>query len=165
LTIPAGPKDQRSIESRADVLVFTSEPLAAPLEVTGRVRAKLWAASDAMDTDFFVRLCDVYPDGRSFNICDGRLRARFRKSFEHEQLLTPGEAYEFDVDLWSTSIIFNRGHRLRVHVTSSSVPGFDPNPNTGEALRHDTATKVAKNTIYCDGQHSSRLLLPVVDSK
>ncbi|MDI9379976.1 MAG: CocE/NonD family hydrolase, partial [Verrucomicrobiota bacterium] len=77
MTIPAGPKDQRSIESRADVLVFTSEPLAAPLEVTGRVRAKLWAASDAMDTDFFVRLCDVYPDGRSFNICDGRLRARF----------------------------------------------------------------------------------------
>jgi hypothetical protein len=96
LTIPAGPKDQRSIESRADVLVFTSEPLAAPLEVTGRVRAKLWAASDAMDTDFFVRLCDVYPDGRSFNICDGRLRARFRKSFEHEQLLTPGEAYNTD---------------------------------------------------------------------
>jgi len=162
LTIPAGPKDQRSIESRADVLVFTSEPLTEPLEVTGRVRAKLWAASDAPDTDFFVRLCDVYPDGSSFNICDGRLRARFRGSFTQEKLLKPGEVQEFDLDLWSTCIIFNQGHRLRVHVTSSSAPGFDPNPNTGEAFRHSATTRVAKNTLYCDGERPSRLMLPVV---
>lgn len=161
LTIPAGPKDQRSVESRPDVLVFTSEPLAEPLEVTGRVRAKLWAASDAPDTDFFVRLCDVYPDGRSFNICDGRLRARFRESFTQEKLLKPGDVYEFDLDLWSTSIIFNQGHRLRVHVTSSSAPGFDPNPNTGEAFRHSAATRVARNTIYCDVARPSHVLLPV----
>jgi hypothetical protein len=162
LTIPAGPKDQRSIESRSDVLVFTSEPLAEPLEVTGRVRARLWAASDAPDTDCFVRLCDVYPDGRSFNICDGRLRARFRESFEREKLLQPGEVCQFDVDLWSTSIIFNQGHRLRVHVTSSSAPGFDPNPNTGEPFRHGTNTRLARNTLYCDGQRPSHLWLPVV---
>jgi hypothetical protein len=165
LTIPAGPKDQQSIESRPDVLVFTSEPLAEPLEVTGRVRAKLWAASDAPDTDFFVRLCDVYPDGRSFNICDGRLRARFRQSFQQQTLLKPGEVCEFDVDLWSTSIIFNQGHRLRVHVTSSSAPGFDPNPNTGEAFRQSSTTRVAKNTIYCDSERASRLLLPVVEAE
>src|SRR2546425_12588673 len=124
LTLPAGPKDQRSIENRADVLVFTSEPLAEPLEITGRVRAKLWASSDASDTDFFVRLCDVYPDGRSFNICEGCLRARFRDSFSEEKLLKPGEVCEFNIDLGSTSMIFSRGHRLRVHVTSSSAPGF-----------------------------------------
>jgi len=165
LTIPAGPKDQQSIESRPDVLVFTSEPLTEPLEVTGRVRAKLWAASDAPDTDFFVRLCDVYPDGRSFNICDGRLRARFRESFSQEKRLKPGEVCELDVDLWSTSIIFTKGHRLRVHVTSSSAPGFDPNPNTGDPFRQNTATRVARNTIYCDSVHPSRILLPVVAGK
>lgn len=162
LTIPAGPKDQRSIESRPDVLVFSTEPLAEPLEITGRVRAKLWAASDAPDTDFFVRLCDVYPDGRSFNICEGRIRARFRESFSQEKLLKPGEVCQFDLDLWSTSIIFNKGHRLRVHVTSSSAPGFDPNPNTGEPFRHSAATRVARNTVYCDVDHPSQLLLPVV---
>jgi len=162
LTIPAGPKDQRSIESRADVLVFTSEPLLEPLEVTGHVRAKLWVSSDAPDTDFFVRLCDVYPDGRSFNICEGRLRARFHKSFSVEELLKPGEVYPLDLDLWSTSIIFNKSHRLRVHVASSSAPGFDPNPNTGEPFRDSPATRVAQNTVYFDASHPSHVLLPLV---
>lgn len=162
LTIPAGPKDQRSIESRPDVLVFSSEPLTGPLEITGRVRAKLWAASDSQDTDFFVRLCDVYPDGRSFNICEGRIRARFRESFSQEKLLKLGEVCALDVDLWSTSIIFNKSHRLRVHVTSSSAPGFDPNPNTGEPFRHSATTRVARNTVYCDLDRPSQLLLPVV---
>lgn len=162
LTIPAGPKDQRPIEGRPDVLVFSSAPLAAPLEVTGRVRAKLWVASDAPDTDFFVRLCDVYPDGRSFNICEGCLRARFRESFSQEKLLQPSAVCVLDLDLWSTSIIFNKGHRLRVHVTSSSAPGFDPNPNTGEAFRHSATTRVARNTVYCDRDHPSQLALPVV---
>ncbi|MCX8092430.1 MAG: CocE/NonD family hydrolase, partial [Verrucomicrobiae bacterium] len=162
LTLPAGPKDQRSIETRPDVLVFTSEPLAEPLEITGHVRAKLWIASDAPDTDFFMRLCDVYPDGRSFNICEGRLRARFRESFRREKFLRPGDVCALDLDLWATSIIFNKGHRLRVHVTSSSAPGFDPNPNTGEPLRRHTATRVAQNTIYCDAARPSHVLLPLV---
>ena len=162
LTIPAGPKDQRAIEGRPDLLVFTSEALTEPLEITGRVRAKIWAASDGPDTDFFVRLCDVYPDGRSFNICEGRIRARFRESFIQEKPLKPGEVCPFDLDLWSTSIIFSKGHRLRVHVTSSSAPGFDPNPNTGEPFRHSTATRIARNTVYCDSDHPSQLLLPVV---
>ena len=165
LTLPAGPKDQRPIENRPDVLVFTSEPLAAPLEVTGRVLAKLWASSDAPDTDFFVRLCDVYPDGRSFNICEGCLRARLRDSFSEEKLLKVGEIYEFNLDLWSTSIIFNQGHRLRVHVTSSSANGFDPNPNTGEPFRSSSRTRVARNTIYCDASHPSQLLLPVASGE
>jgi len=162
LTLPAGPKDQHQIAGRADMLIFASEPLSAPLEITGRVRAKLWASSDAPDTDFFVRLCDVYPDGRSFNICEGRIRARFHESFSEEKLLQPGEIYGFDLDLWSTSIIFNKGHRLRAHVTSSSASGFDPNPNTGEPFRRNTATRIARNTIYCDAPHPSHLVLPVV---
>ena len=165
LTLPAGPKDQRPIESRPDVLVFNSEPLAAPIEVTGRVRAKLWASSDAPDTDFFVRLCDVYPDGRSFNVCEGCLGARFRESFSEEKLLKPGQLCEFNIDLWSTSIIFNQGHRLRVHVTSSSANGFDPNPNTGEPFPSSSRTRVARNTVYCDANHPSQLLLPVASGE
>jgi hypothetical protein len=161
LTIPAGPKDQRQVESRADVLVFTGEPLTAPLEVTGRVRVQLWAASDAPDTDFFGKLCDVYPDGRSFNVCEGQIRARFRNSFDKEQLLKPGKVYQFAIDLWSTSIVFNRGHRLRVHVTSSSSPGYDPNPNTGEPFRASDHTRIAHNTVYVDARHPSHIVLPV----
>jgi len=162
LTIPAGPKDQRSIEGRPDVLVFTSELLTEPIEVTGRVRARLWASSDAPDTDLFVRLCDVYPDGRSLNICEGRIRARLRESFSKEALLKPGEFYSFDVDLWSTSIIFNKGHRMRAHVASTSAPGFDPNPNTGDPFRQNDRTRPALNSIGCDTGHPSQLLLPVV---
>jgi hypothetical protein len=161
LTIPAGPKDQRPIEGRPDVLVFTSAPLAEPLEVTGRVRARLWVSSDAPDTDFFVRLCDVYPDGRSINICEGQLRARFREGFDREVPLRPGRVSPLDVDLWSTSIVFNRGHCLRVHVTSSSAPGSDPNPNTGDAFRARDYHRVARNVVYLDARRPSHVLLPV----
>jgi predicted acyl esterase len=162
LTIPAGPMDQRSIEGRSDVLVFTSEVLDEPLEVTGRVMARLWISSDAPDTDFFVRLCDVYPDGRSYNLCEGMLRARFRKGLDRERPLKPGAITPLDIDLWSTSVIFNRGHRLRVHVTSSSAPGFDPNPNTGEAFRSSHHQQPARNTIHLDPRHPSHVILPVV---
>lgn len=161
LTIPAGGMDQRPIESRPDVLVFTSAPLTEPLEVTGRVRLKLWIASDAPDTDFVARLCDVYPDGRSINICEGQLRARFREGFDHEVFLRPGQVYPLVVDLWSTSMIFNRGHCLRVHVTSSSAPGYDPNPNTGDPFRARDYRRVARNVVYLDHEHPSHLLLPV----
>jgi hypothetical protein len=164
LSIPAGPRDQRDIEQRGDMLVFTSAPLAEPLEVTGRVRVKLWASSDGPDTDFFAWLCDVYPDGRSFNICEGRLRARFRDGFEREKLLQPGKVYPLEIDLWSTSIIFNRGHRLRVQVSSSSAPGFDPNPNTGEPFRASDKLRVAQNTIYCSARRPSHIELPVAET-
>ena len=165
LTLPAGPMDQRKIETRPDLLLFTNEALAAPLEITGRVRVHLWASSDAADTDFIAKLCDVYPDGRSINICEGQLRARFREGFTKEKLMKPGEIYAFDIDLWSTSIIVNTGHRLRVQVTSSSSPGCDPNPNTGEPFRSSDRTQVARNTIYLDRAHPSHILVPVVTSK
>lgn len=161
LTLPSGPMDQRKIEDRADVLVFTSQPLAEPMEVTGQPVAHVWVASDAPDTDFFVRLCDVYPDGRSYNICEGMLRARFRESFSREKRMVPGQVYELKIPLWSTSIIFNRGHRIRVHITSSSAPGYDPNPNTGEPFRASSNMHAAKNVIYMDGAHPTRIVLPV----
>ncbi len=161
LTIPAGPKDQRTIETRPDVLVFTSPPLAKPLEVTGRVRARLWVASDGPDTDFVVRLCDVYPDGRSMNVCEGILRTRFREGLDREVPLVPGERTAIEVDLWSTSLIFGEGHRLRVHVTSSSSPGWDPNPNTGEPFRHSDRSVAVTNHVWSTEAAPSQVILPL----
>jgi len=161
LTIPAGPMDQRVVESRDDVLLFTTDPLSTPIEVTGRVRANLWIASDAPDTDFFVRLCDVYPDGRSFNLCEGMLRTRFRQGTDRERFLRAGKVYELTIDCWSTSVVFNRGHRMRVQVTSSCAPGFDPNPNTGERFRSSARSRTARNTLYLDRRHPSQIILPV----
>jgi uncharacterized protein len=160
LTIPAGPRDQRALEERPDVLVFTSETLTAPMEVTGQAHARLYISTDVPDTDFIVRLCDVYPDGRSFNISEGALRARYRISFLQDDLLKPGRIYSLDVDLWPTSIVFNRGHRLRVDVTSSSAPGLDPNPNTGERLRWSERREVAHTTIHLSRQYVSHIDLP-----
>ncbi len=162
LTIPAGIKDQRPIESRPDVLVFTTAPLEAPLEVIGRIRAVLWVSTNVPDTDFFVRLCDVYPDGRSYNIAEGVIRARYHRSRSRETLLWPGRIYRLEIDLWSTAIIFNKGHRLRVHITSSSAPGYEPNPNTGEPFRKHTHTRVALNTVHFSPRHPSQVILPVV---
>jgi hypothetical protein len=165
LTLKAGAWDQRAIESRSDVLVFTSEPLAEPLEVTGRVSVELWASSDCPDTDFVAKLCDVYPDGRSMNVCEGILRARFREGFDKERLLRPGNVYRFRIDLWSTSIVFNKGHRLRVHITSSNAPGWDPNPNTGAPFRANQQMQIAHNTLYIDNKRPSHILLPVMEAK
>lgn len=156
-----GPRDQRSLESRDDVLVFTSDILDAPLEVTGRIGARLFVSSDCPDTDFTVKLTDVYPDGRSMLVTDGILRARFRSSFEKEQRLAPGQIVEIPVDLWSTSLVFNKGHRIRVAVSSSNAPRFDPNPNTGHEFRVDQEQRVATNTIHFSTEHPSQIVLPI----
>jgi predicted acyl esterase len=162
LSIPAGPMDQRKVEERPDVLVFTSDPLTSPVEVTGRVRAKIWFSTDVPDTDFIARLCDVYPDGRSFNLCEGAIRTRFRSGLGKEDLLKPGQIYPLEIDLWSTSVIFNTGHRIRLHLTSSSAPGYDPNPNTGAGFRSNDETRKANIKLYVDAKHPSHLLLPVI---
>lgn len=164
LTIARGPRNQNPIESRPDVVLFTSEPLAEPLEVTGRVTARIFVASSAVDTDLSVRLCDVYPDGKSYNIAEGMLRLRYRKSFEKPELLTPGQPVEVSVDCWSTSIVFNRGHRIRATVTSSNYPRFDVNPGTGKPLKPGEPTVKQTNRIYCDAEHPSRIVLPVVEA-
>jgi putative CocE/NonD family hydrolase len=156
-----GPRDQRSVESRSDVLLFTSAVLETPLEVTGRIRARLYVSSDCPDTDFTVKLTDIYPDGRSMLVTDGIMRARFRESFEKEKPLELGEVVEIPVDLWSTSLVFNKGHRLRIAVSSSNAPRFDPNPNTGHAFRADQEQRVATNTLHISEKHPSQIVLPV----
>ncbi|HEY5315443.1 MAG TPA: CocE/NonD family hydrolase [Pirellulales bacterium] len=162
LTIARGPRNQNPIESRADVVLFTSEPLAEPLEVTGHVTAKVFVASSAVDTDLSIRLCDVYPDGESYNMAEGMLRLRYRNSFAKPEPLTPGEMVEVSVDCWSTSIIFNRGHRLRAAVTSSNYPRFDLNPGTGKPWKDGDPHVKQTNRIFCDAAHPSALILPVV---
>jgi len=159
-TVDPGSFDQRPIEARIDVLVYTSEPLDEPLDATGPVEVVLYVSSDARDTDFTVKLTDVYPDGRSMLLTDGIRRARFRESFEEARLMEPGKVYELTVDLWSTSIVFNRGHKIRVAVSSSNAPRFDPNPNTGRPLRADDETRVATNTLHVSSRYPSHVILP-----
>jgi len=161
LTIKKGPMDQRAIGERKDVLKFMTAPLTAPLEVSGPVKVELWAESDAPDTDWMAKLVDVYPDGTERLVTDSGLRARFREGFDREVFMKKGQVYKFTIDLWSTSIVFNKGHRIAVHVTSSNDPRFDPNPNTGKPLRADGETRVANNTVYFNRQRASRILLPV----
>jgi uncharacterized protein len=165
LSIPAGPMEQSKVEAREDVLTFTTEPLREPLEVTGRVFARLWISTDVPDTDLMVKLCDVYPDGRSYNLCEGALRTRFRDGFDREKFLTPGKVHPIQVDLWSTSVIFNRGHRIRVQVTSSSSPGYDPNPNTDYPFRTGDKRRVANVKVHTGAKYPSHVLLPVVPTQ
>ncbi|MDX2030259.1 MAG: CocE/NonD family hydrolase [Blastocatellia bacterium] len=159
-----GPMDQRGIGERKDVLKFQTGPLDAPIEVTGRVEVELWAESDCPDTDWTAKLVDVYPDGTERLVLDSALRARFREGFDKEVFMKKGEVYKFKIDLWSTSIVFNKGHRIALHISSSNDPRFDPNPNTGKPMRADNETRVATNTIHYTQVHPSRIILPVVKS-
>jgi hypothetical protein len=161
LMISKGPKDQRPVEKRPDVLLFDSPVLTKPLEVTGRVKVRLWVSSSAPDTDFTAKLTDVYPDGRSMIVLDGIRRMRHRNSFEKSELMEPGKIYEIEIDLWSVSIVFNRGHRVRLAISSSNSPRFEPNPNTGRPSGTDGETAIATNTVYFDGDRPSRMLLPL----
>jgi hypothetical protein len=161
LLMAAGPYDQRSAENRPDVLIFTTPVLEQPLEVVGKITVRLWVSSSAKDTDFTAKLTDVYPDGRSMLVCDGALRARHRYSLRQEVFMTPDSVYECEIDLWSTAMVFNKGHRIRVAISSSNSPRFDPNPNTGRPLRADSVTVVATNTVYLDAIRASHIVLPV----
>jgi putative CocE/NonD family hydrolase len=160
-SVTAGPRDQRPVEPLC--LTYTSEPLAADLDVVGRVLLTLFASSDCVDTDFVAKLSDVFPDGRSMLVVDGILRARYRKGRFKPKLLKPGQVYEFEVDLWPTAWRFAAGHRLRLAVTSSNFPRFDRNLNTGENPALCGEMKVAVNTVYHDKQRPSCLRLPIHD--
>lgn len=157
-----GAFDQRSVEERADVLVFTTEPLESDLEVTGPVVLKLWAATTAVDTDFTGKLVDVYPDGYARNLTDGIIRARYRNGTAKPERVTPGEVVEYTIDLWSTSNLFKAGHRIGLEVTSSNFPRFDRNLNTGGDLGQESEMRPAIQTIFHDAGHPSRLILPVI---
>jgi len=157
-----GPMDQRAVERRPDVLVFTTAPVQQDLEVIGPVRLVLYAATSAPDTDFTAKLVDVFPDGEARNLTDGILRVRYRDSLEKPQLATPGQIYELNIDAGVTSNVFLKGHRVRVEISSSNFPRFDRNPNTGRPIADETALRKASQMIYHDRQHPSRIILPVI---
>jgi putative CocE/NonD family hydrolase len=157
-----GPHDYRALEQR--MLTYTTTPLEQELVIVGPVRAMLYASSSAPDTDWVVRMCDVYPDGRSMSVCDGILRGRYRDSTQRPELMEPGKIYQFEVDLWATAQSFPRGHRLRVELTSSDFPRYERNLNTGGPLGEEVSGRVAVNVIYHDSAHPSHVVLPVFRS-
>lgn len=159
-----GPRDQQPVEARSDVIVYSTPVFNEPLAVVGKCKMILYGSSNRRDTDWVVRVSDVYPDGRSILVTDHILMARHRLGLEREDLLTPGIADTFNIDLWSTAQVFNRAHRLRVSVTSSNYPRFERNPNTGNPFRrNDTLnTLVATNVVHHTLSLPSRILLPIV---
>ncbi len=167
-TIPArgfpGAKDARDFETQPNVKTFTTDVLESPVEWTGKVRAELFVSSTAKDTDFIVRVSDVYPDGRSMLVMDYVRRARYRDGYEKEVMMEPGKVYAVNFDVGWTSIVFNKGHRIRVTVASTGAPFYEPNPNTGEPFTIDFPKQVviAKNTVYHNKAHSSRVIAPVM---
>jgi putative CocE/NonD family hydrolase len=169
---PPGPRDQRAVESRDDVLVYSTQLFAQDTEVTGPVSVELFAKSSAPDTDFTAKLVDVWPDGFAQNLTEGILRASHRESQEHPTLITPGEIYKLTIDLWATSNVFKKGHALRLEISSSNFPRFDRNLNTGNQRpylgRHaDSADAftTATNTILHDADHPSALTVSIVPAK
>lgn len=160
-----GPRDQRAVEGRDDVLVYSTSPLAQDMEVTGPVSLELFATSSAVDTDFEAKLVDVAPDGFAQNLTEGIVRARYRDSREKATPMTPGQVYKFTIEMWSTSNVFRQGHILRLEVSSSNFPRFDRNLNTGEEAASATRFVSATNTIFHDAEHPSTLVLPVVPGR
>lgn len=160
-----GARDARPFESQPDVRTFTTDTLTEPVEWTGKVRAELFVASTAKDTDVIVRVTDVYPDGRSILVIDAVRRARYREGFDREVPLEPGQVTPIAFDVGWMSLVFNRGHRIRVTVASTGAPFYEPNPNTGEPLTIDppARTIVARNSVYHDAGHASRIIAPVRD--
>jgi putative CocE/NonD family hydrolase len=163
-----GARDSLPLSARPDVLVFSTPPLPRDVEVTGSVVVKLWAASTAPDTDFTAKLVDVYPpngdypDGYELNIGDSIIRARYRNSWETPALMEPGTAYQFAITLYPTSNVFQKGHQIRLHISSSNFPRFDVNPNTGGPLGREHVAQTAVQTIFHDAGHPSHVLLPLI---
>jgi uncharacterized protein len=162
LGLAPGVYDQRDIERRDDVLVYTGDPLEDALEITGPVTMKLAAASSAPDTDFTAKLIDVRPDGYAQNIAEGVVRARFRDSATEPAPIVPGQVYEYSIDMWATSHVFKAGHRLRIEVSSSNFPRYDRNANTGADLFADRVLKPARQTVLHNGRYQSLVMLPVI---
>ena len=157
-----GPRDQRTVEGRDDVLVYSTPALGQDLEVTGPVRVELFASSSAVDTDFTGKLVDVWPDGFAQNLTEGIVRARYRESQEKPTLMNPNQVYKFTLDLWATSNVIQKGHRLRLEISSSNFPRFDRNMNTGEDGSSARKGVPAANVIYHDTERPSALIVPTV---
>ncbi len=157
-----GPDDYSAVERRDDVLVYTSEPLKEKLEVTGPVKAEIFVSSDAEDTDFNVKLLDVWPNGFAQRLCDGVVRARYREGMEKEVPMVPGKVYKMEVDMWNTSQVFLPGHRIRVEVASSAFPKYSRNQNVWEKLGKTSNMKIANQTVYHSREYPSGVVLPII---
>lgn len=166
-----GSKDTLPINMRPDILTFQSEELNQDVEATGPIGVRMWIASSAVDTDFTVKLIDVhpptddYPDGLAINITDSIMRTRYRDSWEKPELMEPGTVYELSFELFPTSVIFQKQHRIRVDISSSNWPRFDVNPNTGGALGIEQSWVAARQEIYHDADHPSHVILPIIPSR
>ena len=157
-----GPSDQTPVEARDDVLVYSTEPLEESLVVAGPITVRLFASSSASDTDFTAALVDVEPDGRPVLLNHGIVRAPYRVSLSDPSPIEPGRVYEYEIHIWPTGHAFRRGHRIRLEISSSSFPGYDANPNTGEPFGETANTLVAEQTIWHNTDHPSALVLPVL---
>ena len=157
-------EDQQEVEDRSDILVYTSAPLQADLEVTGPLEVKLYAASSVVDTDFTGKLVDVWPDGKALNLntVEGIIRTRYRKSQYHPLLIKPGKIYEYSIKLGATSNVFKTGHRIRVEISSSNFPKYDRNQNMGHIIGQDSEMKVALQTIQHNILYPSHIVLPII---
>jgi putative CocE/NonD family hydrolase len=160
-TVP-GPVDQAPLDARTDIVRFASEPLTAPVTIAGPVKMDLYAATDGRDTDWMVKLIDVYPDGKAYPMAEGILRARFREGLDKPKLLTPGETVRYEIDMVGTALVFQPGHRIRIDVTSSNFPQFDRNLNTGDPLGKGATPRVAQQTLHHSAGKPSAIVLPVV---
>ncbi len=159
-----GPWDQRPVSDRDDILRFETPPLDEPLEITGRVRLQLFISSSAVDTDFTAKLIDIYPDGdgREMLMLDSIQRVKFREGYENPlPPLSPDDIVEVEIDLWSISLVFNRGHRIGLHISSSNYPRFEVNPNNGDDFPGAHDPVIAQNTVHVGSQFPSVLMLPV----
>jgi putative CocE/NonD family hydrolase len=153
---------RETVQKRPDLLVYTGEPLTADMEVTGPIIMTLFASTSAKDTDFTATLVDVYPDGHTQLIQDGIVRMRYLNSDTREELLVPGQIYTITIDMWATSNVFKKGHRIQVEVSSSNFDKFDRNLNTGETFGRSTAMISVKQTIYHSKAYPSHITLPVI---
>jgi len=181
--VPYGPQNQVEssecgnctttlpLSARQDVLVFQTPPLENDVEVTGPLTAKLWISSSAVDTDFTAKLIDVappsldYPGGYAMNLADGIIRTHYRNGYTKPEMMKPGEVYQVEITLFATSNLFLKGHRIRVDISSSDYPAYDPNPNTGDLYMVGHSGVVAKNVVYHDKDRPSYIVLPIIPAR
>ncbi|MEO9483967.1 MAG: CocE/NonD family hydrolase [Ekhidna sp.] len=161
-SMETGARDQQETETRSDILVYTSEPLTEGIEVSGFIEMSLYVSSDVKDTDFTIKLIDVYPDGTAYNLDETIQRARYREGYDKEVFMKEGETYKIDLTPLSTSNYFAKGHRIRIEVSSSNFPRFMRNLNTGGNNYDETEGIVAHNTIHHSAKHPSQIKLPIV---
>jgi putative CocE/NonD family hydrolase len=157
-----GPYDQQELEKREDVLVYSTPPLKNDIEVTGPVSSIVYASSSATNTDFTAKLVDVYPNGRAIRICEGIIRADHRNPSLSPSNIEPGKINKYRIDLWATSNVFKKGHKIRVEISSSNFPRFDRNLNTGRYFATETEWIKAEQTVFHNEQYPSCIILPVI---